>query len=192
MFENSAINTYQPAVNNLNRPIDNSIIYQQSGTLSEKENFILSTDKVTLSYSSESVMTYDSSMSLQGTKGDGYDLLRGLVLNLFKEQGIDYKISTGDSEIDLSSITPEEAQELVADNGYFGVEKTSQRIFDLAIGIAGGDPARVDAVRAGVEQGFQEAKKAFGDWLPDISYATYDAVMQKLDDWSGVVASQQS
>jgi hypothetical protein len=23
-----------------------------------------------------------------------------------------------------------------------------------------------------------------GDWLPDISYATYDAVMAKLDQWA--------
>jgi hypothetical protein len=129
---------------------------------------------------------------LQGNRGDGFDLMRGLVLNMFKEQGVDYQIATGDTQIDISKITPEEAQDLVADDGYFGVDKTSQRIFDLAVGIAGGDPARLDAVRAGVEQGFQEAFKAMGDWLPDISYKTYDAVMQKLDDWAGVENSQQS
>ncbi len=75
---------------------------------------------------------------------------------------------------------------MVADDGYFGVEKTSQRIFDLAVGIAGGDPSRIEAVKSGVEKGFQEALKAFGDWLPEISYQTYDAVMEKLDEWAGV------
>jgi len=192
MLENSSISAYQPAVNYPNRTTGNIATYQRSGQISEKENFSLSTDQVTLSYSSESVMTYDSSMTLQGNRGDGFDLLRGLVINIFKEQGIDYKIATGDTGVDLSKITPEEAQDLVADDGYFGVDKTSQRIFDLAVGIAGGDPARIDAVRAGVEKGFQEAFKAFGDWLPDISYETYDAVMQKLDDWAGVNNSQQS
>jgi hypothetical protein len=192
MLENSSISAYQPTVNYPSRKTGNIATYQQSGQLTEKESFSLATDKVTLSYSSESVMTYDSSMTLQGNRGDGFDLMRGLVLNMFKEQGVDYQIATGDTQIDISTITPEEAQDLVADDGYFGVDKTSQRIFDLAVGIAGGDPARLDAVRAGVEQGFQEAFKAMGDWLPDISYKTYDAVMQKLDDWAGIESSQRS
>ncbi|MBU1567408.1 MAG: hypothetical protein KJ630_17510 [Proteobacteria bacterium] len=192
MLENSSINAYQPAINYPGRQTGNIATYQRSGQITEKENFSLSTDQVSLSYSSESVVTYDSSMTLQGNRGDGFDLLRGLILNIFKEQGVDYKIAAGETEIDISKITPEEAQDLVADYGYFGVEKTSQRIFDLAVGIAGGDPARIDAIRTGVEKGFQEAFKAMGNWLPDISYDTYDAVMQKLDDWAGVGKSQQS
>jgi hypothetical protein len=131
-------------------------------------------------------------MSLENKVGDGFDLLRGLVLNIFKEQGIDYKIATDNSEIDISTITPEEAQELIADDGYFGVEKTSERIFNFAVGMAGGDPAQIDAIRQGVEKGFQEALDAFGGWLPDISYKTYDTVMQKLDDWANVEQSPQT
>ncbi|EKD39886.1 MAG: hypothetical protein ACD_75C00262G0004, partial [uncultured bacterium] len=125
-------------------------------------------------------------------QNDGYDLLRGLVLNLFKDQGIDYKIATGAGEIDLTTLTPEDAQDLIADDGYFGVEQTSQRIFDLAVGIAGGDPTKLDAIKAGVDKGFQEAYDAFGGWLPDISHGTYDAVMKKLDDWAGESDSQAS
>ncbi|MFH0781258.1 MAG: hypothetical protein V2B20_04795 [Pseudomonadota bacterium] len=192
MLENSSISAYQPTLNYPSKQTGNIATYQQSGKITQKESFNLTTDKVTLSYSSESVTTYDSSMTLQGNRGDGFDLLRGLVLNMFKEQGIDSKIATGDTDIDISTLTPGEAQDLVADNGYFGVDKTSQRIFDLAVGIAGGDTTRIDAIRAGIEKGFQEAKKAMGDWLPDISYKTYDAVMQKLDDWAGVDNSQQS
>lgn len=192
MLQNSAITAYQPAVNYSSRQTGNVTTLQQSGQVTEKESISLATDRVTLSYSSESVMTYDSSMTLQGNKGDGFDLMRGLVLNMLKEQGIDTKIATGDTQIDISKITPEEAQGLVADNGYFGVDKTSQRIFDLAVGIAGGDPTKVEAVRSGIEKGFQEAYKAMGDWLPDISYKTYDAVMKKLDDWSGTNNGQQS
>ncbi len=131
-------------------------------------------------------------MSLENKVGDGFDLLRGLVLNMFKEQGLDYKIETDDSEIDISTLTPEKAQELIADDGYFGVEKTSERIFKFAVGMAGGDPTRLDAIRAGVEKGFQEALDAFGGWLPDISYDTYDTVMKKLDDWAGVESLDNS
>jgi hypothetical protein len=107
---------------------------------------------------------------------------------MFKEQGLSLNIAVGTTgngveEINIGEITPEEANELIADDGYFGVEQTSDRIVDFAISIAGGDPARIDAIKAGVEQGFNEAFKAFGDWLPDISYDTYDTVMEKLDAW---------
>ena len=48
-----------------------------------EENFYLETDKVSISYSSESIVTYNSSLTIQGSQGDGFDLLRGLVLNIF-------------------------------------------------------------------------------------------------------------
>jgi hypothetical protein len=168
---------------------------QKDGQAVSQENVQKSSDQVTLTYSSQSsetTATYNMSMSLESKAGDGFDLLRGLVLNIFKEQGLDYTIATDDAEIDISTITPEEAQALIADDGYFGVEKTSERIFNFAVGMAGNDPGRIDAIRQGVEDGFQEALDAFGGWLPDISYDTYDAVMQKLDDWAGGAESPQS
>jgi len=192
MLENTPISSYLPAGNAPTRQPERLAAARQSGQNSQRESFNLTTDRVTLSYHSESVVTYDGSMTLRGNQGDGFDLLRGLVLNMFKEQGIDYKILADDGEIDLSTLTPEKAQDLVADDGYFGVEKTSERIFDFAVGIAGGDPARIDAIRSGIEKGFQEAYDAFGGWLPDISYDTYDAVMNKLDDWAGISSGQQS
>lgn len=147
-----------------------------------------SIDRVTLGQRSETAMTYDSTMMLHGSANDGFNLLRGLVMNIFKEQGLSLSLPTGSSEpgmeqLSLEEITPEEAEQLIADDGYFGVERTSDRIVDFAISVAGGDPSRIDAIKAGVEKGFNEAKKAFGDWLPDISYATYDKVMEKLDAW---------
>ncbi len=192
MLENTTISSYLPAGNTPTRQPERLTASHQRGQSSQRQSFNLTTDRVTLSYNTESVVTYDGSMTLPGTQGDGFDLLRGLVLNMFKEQGIDCKILSDDAEIDISTLTPEKAQDLVADDGYFGVEKTSERIFDFAVGIAGGDPARLDAIRAGVEKGFQEAYEAFGGWLPDISYDTYDAVMNKLDDWAGVSPGQQS
>jgi hypothetical protein len=170
----------------------NSLTYQEKGQTVQQQKLQFTTDQVDLTYTSESVTTYNRSMSLETKAGDGFDLLRGLVLNIFKEQGLDYKIATDNSEIDLSTVTPEEAQELIADDGYFGVEKTSERIFNFAVGMAGGDPAKIDVIRQGVEKGFQEALDAFGGWLPDISYETYDTVMQKLDDWAGVDQSPQN
>lgn len=143
-----------------------------------------SSDTISLRSESTLAVTYTGTMQLSASDESRYGMLRSLVANLLQEQGINTKIAIGDSEIDLAAVTPEQAQELVSEDGYFGVEQTSERIFQFAIGIAGGDPSRLDAIKEGVDKGFAEAKKALGDWLPDISYDTYDAVMNKLDDWA--------
>lgn len=140
-------------------------------------------DTISLRSESLSAVTYSGDLKLSAGTEARFGMLRDLVANLLKEQGISTKISVGEGEIDLAALTPEDANELVSEDGYFGVKQTSERIFQFAVGIAGGDPARIDAIKEGIDKGFTEAKKAFGDWLPDISYETYDAVMQKLDDW---------
>ncbi|HHB76016.1 MAG TPA: hypothetical protein ENK84_05695 [Desulfobulbus sp.] len=140
-------------------------------------------DRITLYADSGAPLTYSASMNVHSGEGAKYDMLQGLVANLLKEQGIEVKVTTENGEIDISAVTPQEAKDLTDDDGYFGVDKTSDRIVKLAIGIAGGDPSRIDAIKEGVDKGFQEALKAFDGKLPDISYDTYDAVMEKLDKW---------
>ncbi|MFT5726670.1 MAG: hypothetical protein ACI8PB_000792 [Desulforhopalus sp.] len=181
--KNTLLNSSQPAEKiQTNTP---NKANSQVGEIAQK-------DQVNISYSSESVSTYQYDMSLEQTAGDGLDLLRGLVLNIFKEQGLEYKIETTSGEVDLESITPTEAQELVADDGYFGVENTAERIFNFAVGVAGGDITKLDAIKEGVNNGFQEALEAFGGELPEISYDTYDAVINKLDEWAGINQSPES
>ncbi len=160
--------------------------YPDNGKKVQQENFQCNSDQVSLNLSAKTVATYNSSLSLENKNGDGFDLWRGLVLNIFKDQGIEYTIATDNAEIDIRTLTPEKAQELIAEDGYFGVEKTSERIVQFAIGMAGGDSSRMDVIRQGIDDGFQQALDAFGGRLPDISYKTYDSVMQKLDDWATI------
>jgi len=141
-------------------------------------------DTVSLNSSPEAAVTYTGPLSPGEMADKGYEMLRKLVTNMLEEQGIDFKIATGEETIDISDISQEEAQELISDDGYFGVEQTSDRIVDFATGIAGGDVSRLDAIKEGVETGFNEALDAFGGWLPDISHDTFDAVMEKLDAWA--------
>lgn len=140
-------------------------------------------DRVNLRSETSSTVTYTGAAQLHAADSARYGMLQNLVANLLQEQGIHTKIAVGDSEIDIATLTPGKARELISDDGYFGVQQTSDRIFQFAVGIAGGDPSRIEAIKEGIDQGFAEAKKAFGDWLPDISYQTYDAVMEKLDAW---------
>lgn len=149
----------------------------------EKGEMSTPLDRVTLQGDSTVALTYSSSMMLNTDEDDKLGMLRALVTNLLTDQGINTKVATDNGEIDISSLTPEEAEVLVADNGYFGVEQTSERIFQFAVGVAGGDPSRIEAIKQGIDMGFQQAVEAFGGTLPDISYQTYDAVLEKLNNW---------
>jgi hypothetical protein len=128
--------------------------------------------------------TYDASPPAQNRGDADFDLLRAYVASLLQEVGVATEVATGGEAVDISTLTPDKAQELVGEDGYFGVEQTSERIVDFAIATAGGDSSRLAAIKEGIDRGFQEAADAFGGWLPDISYQTYDAIMEKLDSWA--------
>jgi hypothetical protein len=75
------------------------------------------------------------------------------------------------------------AQADIADDGYWGVEQTSDRILDFAKALSGDDPDKADAMLEAFKKGFEQATKAWGDKLPDISQRTYDAVVEKFNKW---------
>lgn len=82
---------------------------------------------------------------------------------------------------------PEDAAKAVADGGEWSVEKVSDRIFGLAEIFAGGDPAKLEEMRAAVEQGFKEAgmtwKDATGESnMPEITNKTYSEIMKRFDE----------
>ncbi len=77
--------------------------------------------------------------------------------------------------------TKKQAQADIAEDGYWGVEQTSDRIIDFANALTGGDPDKIEDMRAAFEKGFKRAGKTWGGDLPDISQRTYDAVMEKFD-----------
>ena len=117
-----------------------------------------------------------------------YQLLRNLVVKTLQEQGLELQFETAAGEIDFNRMTAEEAQALVAEDGYFGVEETSQRVVDFTINAFGRDPEKLTEMKDAIDQGFLEAQDAFGGALPEISQHTYDAIMEKLDTFAGQFA----
>lgn len=75
------------------------------------------------------------------------------------------------------------AQEDISENGYWGVEQTSDRILDFAKALAGGDVSKADELLEAFKQGYEEATGAWGKDLPDISKETYKAVEEKFAAW---------
>ena len=82
----------------------------------------------------------------------------------------------------IAELSPEQAGELVSEDGYFGVDQTSQRIADFVIMGAGDDMERLKSGREGVLQGFKQAEEAWGSKLPDISYETLAKTLETIDE----------
>lgn len=75
------------------------------------------------------------------------------------------------------------AQEAISEDGYWGVEQTSQRIVDFAKALSGGDVSKADELLEAFKKGYEEATSTWGKELPDISKQTYDAVEKKFAAW---------
>lgn len=76
-----------------------------------------------------------------------------------------------------------QAQQDISEDGYWGVEQTSDRIVDFAKALSGSNPDKADELLNAFKKGFSQATKSWGGKLPDISQRTYDAVVKKFDDW---------
>lgn len=85
--------------------------------------------------------------------------------------------------LDVDPQTIKQAQEDVSEDGYWGVEKTSDRLVEMAKALSGGDPTKADELIAAMKKGYDQATKAWGEKLPDISRKTIDAATEKLNKW---------
>ena len=81
----------------------------------------------------------------------------------------------------LQELTSNEAKALIAEDGFFGIAKTSARIADFVIAGAGDDVEKLKAGREGVIRGYNQAQKAWGGELPDISKETLQKSLEKID-----------
>ncbi len=115
--------------------------------------------------------------------------LRSLVEKMMTKQG--EAIGTADSmwsflakgDFTVDAAAKAQAEADIAEDGYWGVEQTSDRILDFAKALSGNDPEKADLLLDAFKKGFKEATKSWGQDLPDISQRTYDAVVEKFDAW---------
>lgn len=154
---------------------------RQDGILHTKKspNAKSVSDRVFLHAESLTLVAYTPTQAVQREPYAEFSDLRELVARLLLHQG-----KTSEDAVDKKGITQAEAQQLISEDGYWGTEKTSDRIVQFAIAAAGNDPGRLDAIKASIEKGFSMAADAFGGTLPEISFKTHDAIMEKLDAWA--------
>ena len=89
-------------------------------------------------------------------------------------------LKSGNYKVDPA--TRLQAQKDIAEDGYWGVNQTSDRIISFATALTGGDPDKIEEMREAFKKGYAKAEKTWGGSLPAISQQTYDAVMKKFDD----------
>ena len=76
-----------------------------------------------------------------------------------------------------------EAQEAISEDGYWGVKQTSDRIFKMAVALSGGDEEQMEKMTSAFEKGYEQATKAWGRELPEISKQTREAVLNRFDEY---------
>ena len=81
----------------------------------------------------------------------------------------------------IMDLSPQEATDLVSENGFFGITQTSDRVSNFVFSFAGDDLEKLQKGRDGIVKGFDEANKMFGGNLPEISYKTQERTLALLD-----------
>jgi hypothetical protein len=90
--------------------------------------------------------------------------------------------NTGYTGKPITELSQDEANQLVSNEGYFGIDQTSKRVSDFVFNFAGDNLELLKKGREGIIKGFEEAKKLFSGDLPDISYKTQEKTLSLIDE----------
>ena len=165
---------------------DNGVVYEKSNeTKKDSANQIYNKDNVIAKLKADQQSRLDSMNSLVqkllGKQAEKFDLATGTNLAAtFREIA---------GKVDQQTI--DDAKASVAEDGYWGVNQTSDRLVSMAIALAGGDTDKADTMMAAIEKGYKQATKAWGEDLPQICQDTMDATRQKMDDWKNGVTTAE-
>ncbi|MBR4708024.1 MAG: hypothetical protein IKP29_08215 [Pseudobutyrivibrio sp.] len=159
---------------------DEAAVYEKSS-----DDKALTTDK----YSKQ-----DRTALVQQLKADQEKLINNMldiVMKSINGQGSAFAIATQDDmwkflaegKFDADPETIKKAKEDIAEDGYWGVEKTSDRILEFAMALSGGDPSKADMLLDAFKKGYEKATGVWGKELPDITKDTYKRVEEKFEQW---------
>lgn len=155
---------------------------EQAGAVYEPSN-ATATSTVKKTYTQNA----DLVAKLKADQESRQNQLQSIVEQLMTKQGQTYNSANGiwsilaGGNLKVDAATQAQAQKDVAEDGYWGVKQTSERILDFATALTGGDPSKIEEMREAFKKGYKQAEKTWGGELPDISKQTYDAVIKGFD-----------
>lgn len=160
------------------------------GAAAEYEKSEVSDQKQTAKYDAATIEKLKAEAEMKTAQ------LRSLVEKMLLKQGQKFTtladafdmIKEGTIEVDDEVAT--EAAKEVADDGYWGVEQTSERLFSFAKALAGNDPTKADSMLEALQNGFDQATEQWGGELPELCQRTLEATKKKLTDWRDGVTNE--
>lgn len=166
-----------------------AFVYEKSSADKAATNNSKNKNYVTLSKENKAIVAQLKADAEQRTAQ-----LRSLVESMILKQNKTFRIgSLTDSkmyemlrkgQLEVSPEVRAQAQKDIAEDGYWGVEQTSERLFSFAKAISGGDVSKAETLIKAMEKGFKQATKSWGDTLPDICQRTLDSATEKIRNWA--------
>lgn len=156
----------------------------------EEAGAVYEPSKETAADSVKKTYTQNSSLvaKMKADQEEYQKQLQNIVEQLLTKQGQAFNSANGIWSIlaggnleEVDEATKLQAQKDIAEDGYWGVKQTSERILDFANALTGGDPDKIEEMRDAFKKGYEQAEKTWGGELPEISKQTYDAVMSGFD-----------
>lgn len=156
----------------------------EASAVYEPSTDVKQTDTVTARQKNEAIIS-----KLKAETEARTQQLQQLVQQMISKQGNAYGqandmwkfLASGNFTVDAQ--TKAQAQADIAEDGYWGVKQTSERIFDFAKALSGGDMDKMKEMQEAFEKGFKQATKTWGKELPQISQDTHDAVNKLFEDY---------
>lgn len=160
---------------------DSAAVYEKSTeTKKDSANQIYNKDAIVAKLKMDQQSRIDSMNSLVqkllGKQAEKFDLA-----NYTKESNLAEKFREAAKNVDQETIN--EAKASIAEDGYWGVNQTSDRLVSMAIALSGGDTEKADEMMAAIEKGYEQATKAWGEELPEICKDTLEATREKMESW---------
>ena len=154
------------------------------------ETFANPVDKYTPNFELEGIANPTEVKRLWDETNHAAEAIRKLVTSMIGKgdaSGQGFWAVRARSQFKLSEADRAAAQEMISEDGFFGVKQTTDRIMSFAKALVGenASPKQIENMRAAVQQGFDEVAKMFGgfDKLPQVSKDTYAAIMEAFDAW---------
>lgn len=93
------------------------------------------------------------------------------------------EVEATEVEFDITPAAIEKAQQETSEDGYWGVEQTSDRLLEFAKALSGDNPEKADMLLDAVKAGYEAAEEIWGGELPELSQKTLDVTIKKFEAW---------
>jgi len=195
-MEISGINkvSYYKSSVNVSAEIETDSASVKLNVSAERDAFVSSAEAVEKSSENSSLNnlynqygTMDRTEIVEAMKSEQEAQQQRLIDMIRESLGLQASKVKAASSSDISEISKEdiqkEAQESISEDGYWGVKKTSERIFNFALALSGGDIEVMKQLQEAAAKGYSQATDAWGSELPAIAAETMTAVNELFEHY---------